>query len=557
MLKWKKLSFIDRVLTIALVLITIYRVLIAMKIPLFLQADAYYDDYLYVLYSKSLMRFQWLGNFSELTLAKGCSFSFFLIFNYIFGIPYSFGLIITFIISIVIFLKTIKRIINNKFFLFFTYVYLLFSPVMLHSENIQKVYRGGLLLSFALLVISGVIGIYTRINDSKKKSILKYVILTSLSLSYFWFLKEDSIWIMPFVLGGLFFTIIDIIKDKNNNKKRIVYTIIPLLFLFFSITIYKSINYIKYGEYTITDRNGTYFKEVVSDLLQIEDKKSNKDHWITKSMMEKAYEVSPSLSKIKKEMNLEYESEWIDEDGEIVGDIIFWVIKDAAHKSGLYDNGGKEVNNYYKKVHNELTKGFESGRLKKNDEIYVSKVVKGITKDEMTDYIELMKKSRKVLLTHEEYDLGLYEPTGQTNNIALFNELTMSQIVLPNSSEIIYSPSGKVISLCKKIVVFYKKTGLVLYYTFIVSFIIQCLDMLYSLFKKKENENKKLFLIELGLIVTCFAQFFGTTFFCRFLDDRKIYDYLSIIFPLIQILEMMGIYYIISKIKKIAKKKYL
>lgn len=556
MKKWNNLCFTDKVLIIALVFLTFFRILIAMKIPLFLQADAYYDDYLYVLYSKSLMRFQWLGNFSELTLAKGCSFSFFLLFNYIFGIPYSFALIVTYIFSIVIFLKSVKRIINNKYFLFFTYIYLLFSPVMLHSENIQKVYRGGLLISFSLLVISGVIGIYTRINDKKNTNLFKYVMLTSLSLSYFWFLKEDSIWILPFVLGGLFFTIIEIIKNKE-NKKRIVYTIIPLVFLLFSITVYKSINYIKYGEYSITDRNGTYFKEVISDLLQIEDKNSSKDHWITKNMMNKAYEVSPTLSKIKKEMDLEYKSEWIDEDEEIVGDIIYWVIKDAAYKSGIYNNGGKEVNNYYKKVHNELTNAFESKKLKRNNEIYISKVVKGITKDEIPEYLKLMKESKKVLLTHSEYDLGLYPSTGKTDNIALFNELTMSQIVLPGSNEIIYNPSTKIISLCNKIVTLYKKTGLVLYYTFIISFVIQCFDMLWALLKKKENENKKLLLIELGLFVTCFAQFFGTTFFCRFLSFRKIYDYSSIMFPLIQILEMMGVYYIVFKIKKTVKKKYL
>lgn len=556
MKKWNNLCFTDKVLIIALVFLTFFRILIAMKIPLFLQADAYYDDYLYVLYSKSLMRFQWLGNFSELTLAKGCSFSFFLLFNYIFGIPYSFALIVTYIFSIVIFLKSVKRIINNKYFLFFTYIYLLFSPVMLHSENIQKVYRGGLLISFSLLVISGVIGIYTRINDKKNTNLFKYVMLTSLSLSYFWFLKEDSIWILPFVLGGLLFTIIEIIKNKE-NKKRIVYTIIPLVFLLFSITVYKSINYIKYGEYSITDRNGTYFKEVISDLLQIEDKNSSKDHWITKNMMNKAYEVSPTLSKIKKEMDLEYKSEWIDEDEEIVGDIIYWVIKDAAYKSGIYNNGGKEVNNYYKKVHNELTNAFESKKLKRNNEIYISKVVKGITKDEIPEYLKLMKESKKVLLTHSEYDLGLYPSTGKTDNIALFNELTMSQIVLPGSNEIIYNPSTKIISLCNKIVTLYKKTGLVLYYTFIISFVIQCFDMLWALLKKKENENKKLLLIELGLFVTCFAQFFGTTFFCRFLSFRKIYDYSSIMFPLIQILEMMGVYYIVFKIKKTVKKKYL
>ena len=327
--------------------------------------------------------------------------------------------------------------------------------------------------------------------------------------------------------------------------------------MFLSINLYKSVNYIKYGEFTITDRNGTYFKEVISDLLQIEDKNSNKDHWITKKMLNDAYKVSPTLSKIKKEMDLEYNGEWIDKDGEIVGDIIYWVIKDAAFRSGIYDNGGKEVNNYYKKIHNELTDAFDSGKLKRKKEIYVSKVVKGITKEEIPDYIEMMKISKNVLLTHKEYDLGLYPSTGENDNLALFNELTMSQVYLPDVNEIIYNPSSKAIKVSELIVSVYKKTGLILYYIFIVSFIILTIDIFCSLIRKKKNDNTKLFLIELGLFVTCFAQFFGTTFFCRFLSYRKIYDYLSIIFPLIQILEMMGIYYIVSILKKKLKKKYL
>ena len=556
----KKVNKTSKILIIIALILTIFRILIQMKIPLFLQADAFYDDYLYVMYAKELMQFNWLGDFSFISLAKGASFSFFILGNYLLGIPYSLGLILTYIFSIIIFILSIKKLIKNKWFLFITYIYLLFSPVMFHAENIQKVYRGGVLLSFALLVISGIIGIYTRINDNNKKQKFFYVILTSISLSFFWFLKEDSIWILPFVLGGLFITIINILKTKDNKKtkrKKIFLVIIPLITLFLSINVYKSINYIKYGEYAVTDRNGTYFKEVISDLLLIEDENSDKNHWITKDMLEKAYNVSPSFSKIKNSMDDKY-SFWQDQDGEIVGDIIYWAMKEAANESGIYDNGGKEANNYYKKVHEELQKAFDENKLKKNNEIHLSSVVKGITKEEIPEYLKLMKDSEKVLLTHSEFDIGIYEARGSNDNIALFNELTMSQVVMPNSNKNIYKPSTYFINVSKKIVSLYQKIGYIMYYIFIITLIVFTINVVSNLFKKKINErNLSIYLIMLGLSVTCFAQFFGTTFFCRFLSFRKIYDYTSIIFPIIQILEIISIYLIISNIKKILKKKYL
>ena len=533
-----------------LLALTIFRIMIAAKVPLQLQADAMYDDFLFVKYAKSLMTFDWLGNFGYLTLAKGISFSLFLVFNYLIGIPYSISLVFIFIFSIVLFIYTIRKIISNKWFLSFLYIFLLYTPVMLHGENVQKVYRGGLLISVSLIVISCIIGLYITINN-KNKNRLFYSVLLCISLPFFWYLKEDSIWILPFLSMALLLTLIKIIKSKELVKKKLVISFLPVLVLVITSLGYKTINYIKYKEFAVTDRNGTYYKEVISDLIQIDGKNRNKDYWLTRDMLDKAYENSETLSSLREAMNRRYEI-WADDNGEIHGDIIFWVIKEAANDIGVYSNTGKETNEFYKKIYNELEEAYSNNKLKKNNDIYISKVVKGITFDELPEYFHFLIESKNALITHSQFDLGLYPSTGDKDSLAFFKEITMAKTVDKDINQNIYKLDNYFIKICKLIANIYGKLGYILYYTTIVSLIIMTVKYIHNLIKKKKDELfSSVYLITIGLFLTCFVQLFGTTYFGRFLSIRKMYDYSSIIYPLFQIVEAICIYLIVKNIKKI------
>ena len=119
---------------------------------------------------------------------------------------------------------------------------------MFHIENVQKIYRGGLIVSFALLTVASTIGMYTRRRESIK-SMLKWSILLSISLSFFYFIKEDSIWILPFVVTAIIVLVIDYIKNKKiqNIFKRIFISFLPIFILIISNITICSINYFKYG----------------------------------------------------------------------------------------------------------------------------------------------------------------------------------------------------------------------------------------------------------------------------------------------------------------------
>lgn len=547
--KIKKKIMNNKLLMSILVILTIFRIFLAMKIPLALQADAGYDDYLLINYASEMLKFNWLGDFDFLTLSKGSSFSVFIAINYILGIPYSFALIATYISSLIFFVYTLRNWIKNKMFLSLLYVFLLYSPVMFHSENAIKVYRGGLIVCFAILVVSGIMGIYANVNKNKN-CLLKYSILSVISLSFFWFIKEDSVWILPFVFGGIFLSIIKLGNKKN--YKRILAVSLPIIGLFLSINIYKTINYIKYGEYAITDRNDTYFKTIMGDLISIEDKTLDKNIWVSQKMLKKAYKYSPTLKQIEDKMDKKYENLG----GEIPGDIVFWIFKEAASESGVYSHDGKYANNFYKKVHTELESAFKSGKLKQNHEFKVSKTAKGITKKDIPNYIDWMNESKNNLINYSSNEIGIFASSGDIRRLSKFNQLTMSQIILPGIETENLKFHSYFSKIANKISDFYKLTGKCLFYLFLFEFVIYTFKIIISLFRKNsKKEETELYLIFLGIIITCFILFFGVTFFSRFLSQRKVYDYLAGMIPLLEFLEIISCYFFIKQLSLIKKIK--
>ena len=555
----KKLFKLTYILYLFLVIITLYRIHLAVSIPLYADASANLDDFMMVKYAIKMINFEWLGTFNYLTLAKSTSYSLFLAIGYFLHIPYSMFLILCYISSIVLLILALKKIINNKVVLTILYTILLYSPAMFHVENTIKIYRGGLIITFALFVIACVIGLFSN-RDEKLKKMLLWSIGLSLSLSFFWFIKEDSIWILPFVLGISIATIIWLLINKRKMSdyiKRILIILIPFVSLIFVNVLFKSLNYVCYGEYTITDRTGTYYKSFLHDLLSIKSKRID-GIWITKDTMYKAIDASKTLKKIKPQIDLMYDSSWALVKGEIKGDIIFWTIRGAMNDAGVYKDGGKKANEFYKKIHKELTKAFDDGKLKRENAFYISDVTKGITKGDIKYFKKELPKEFKVLIDYSENEIGTYNAKGQYADIVLMDYVTNSKIVWPQvaGNELynqMYNNALSSVKKANKIVSIYQKSGKIIFITSIIGIVILVIKTIIDLFKKKYT-YLPVSIIIIGLVLTIFVVVIGISWFVswfEYIKYRYMYNYSCGIIPLIQIIKVFGNYYLLYFIYKI------
>jgi len=527
----KNEKLIKKIIIFVLSILTIFRIYLSIKMPLYFQAASLYDDFLFVEYSNTLRNLHWLGLFGYKTLAKTISFSLFLNFVDLSHLPYQFVLITLYIISIIVFSISFSKLVNKKYFGYILYLVLLFSPVMFHEENVQKVYRGGLIVCTSILVLSYVIGHFCNFKDNKK--LIFYTIIGIIFLPFFYYIKEDSIWIMPFVIVGSLFTIFYIFKLKiklNYKLFKCFLVILPILSLVLCTTIYKYINYKYYGVFATVDRSDTYFKDFIHDLLLIEDANTNRTIWVSKSSFDKAASASKTLNKYYDCYNKMYGNE------EVIGDIIYWAIKDSFKSCGLYDKDGKYVNNFYKKIHLELTQAFESGKLKKNNYIYVSSVARGITgKDDIIYLKDSLINSFISTITYKENIIKVNKSTGDINNINLMKDITNSY-----SEKYDYN----IIHTENIIVNLYKNSSIFLLIASSVGFIIFIIRLII-----RKDKNYNLLIVTLGLLLSAFILHFGVTYFCMFLNTKKIYDYLCAFIPIIQVFEITFVYYLLVLLK--------
>lgn len=551
-----------------MVFATLFRIQMAMKIPLFIQEDAGYDDFLLVRYATNILNGNWLGPFSSLTLAKGASFSIFLAATSALGIPYALALILTYIGSITLFVYVFKRLISNRYFLSLLYLILLYSPVMFHIENTQKVYRGGLIVAMTIFVLASLIGLYTRRNDSKKK-LAFWAILSGIGLSFFWYLKEDCIWILPFVLGAITVTIISYLCNRKQNPKfrsRILIVLLPVIMLVLSNIAYCSINYHVYKEYTVTDRSGTYYKEVLHDLLSIEENPIP-NVWITKESVYKALAVSLTLQSVKPYIDTMYESSWALKDigtshKELLGDMFFWMFREVFEEAGYYSNDGAQINQIYKQIHQELSHAFETGQLKKNNYFYISSVGKGISKNDWSYFPKTTLHSMKMLATYSQNKTGVYEAKGDYSKIVLMSHLTNSQFVWPNVALPEEDPMMKSFyrytNLANKIVSGYQKTGILLLILGAIGILLFSIQVCWGCFHH-QFEKLEVWLIVMGMIASGIALLFGVMWFCSWFGveiDKHVYNYTGGLIPIIQIVELIGGYYLVIGTKEWIQKIY-
>ena len=431
---------------------------------------------------------------------------------------------------------------------------------MFHIENVQKIYRGGAIVVFSLLVIAAIIGIYNNKNEKIKK-IAVYSIIASISLPFFYYLKEDSIWIMPFVLGATFLAIIYIIKNKVDKKiKRILLVVLPIITLVAVKYAYCGINYLYYNEFAITDRTGTYFKEVMADIIKIDEKDEKDNIWITKKMMYKAVDSSKTLQSIRPYIDDMYENSFALVDGEFEGDMIFWTIKEAVGEAGIYAKGGKELNRFYKDIDKELDEAFKKNKLKEDTDkkIYISSIAKGFTVDELIEYYsKTTPEAIKMLITYSENETTVHNAYGNYEDIVFMDTLTNSTTVWPNEMTNFYKPHTLITKISEAIVSLYQKTGYIIAILSLIGGLIFTFKIIKDIIKKK-YEELDLFLIMLGILVDIAALLFGVEWFTSWCGGsiyRHIYNYTCGLIPLIQILEITGIYFLFREIKQFMNNK--
>ncbi|MGC4019865.1 MAG: hypothetical protein QM793_11995 [Muricomes sp.] len=554
-----------RFLFLAVVFLSIIRIILCNKIQIRFRCNEYYDDLLLFNYAQSLLSGGWLGAYSNITLVKGISYPAFIVLCHLLSLPYTTGLALLNIGSALTLVRAISPRLKNIYAKYCLYILLIFSPTGFSAYITQRTYRMAVIPYAVLLTLSCFAGIYFRRNSSLRKWI-PWTLGAGISLSFFWYIREDSIWILPTLSVILLLTLLYYVKQHCTIQellKRTVVLLIPFFILGMTTLFISGMNYKHYGIFAVNDRTGTEFGALMSNLYKIEDKNAPADCWVSKAQLQDAIDVSPSLASVKDSLYTSFNAWGWNTGKEIPGDLVAWAIRSGVQDAGYYKDA-VTTNDFYRQINHELEEAFQNQTLTEDSSIHFTSQSKGIS---MSEVPGLMVKSLRIF-----YGIGKYNATGLKSEPFALGSLTdirecevlfgnLAYYSLPDETSdvidtqlvtaedpiksVLYSPIrvGNAITAC------YTKLAVPVNIVAGLSYILLCIYLFLNV-RRKKDQKKMLEYVDLWLAITGFGLSAlvlvgGVVFFTSWFPPEQeafIYFYSAGSYPLIQAAKYLALY---------------
>lgn len=349
--------------------------------PVFAIGGAVHDDQLFVDLAHYLA-FDWLGPFTQFTLAKGMFYPLFILATFFLGIPLKFAEHAAYLAACGFAAWLVVRVSGNRWLGFLLFTVLAFNPV-LWTPNLARVIREGVYvpLSLALLMLAAAALLLRGPQATSPRRYLAILIVLGIIGADFWLTREEGIWIAPALLLILLYAAVREWLDWRRHPSQTPLLRRVLSFagaiavpaaVFVMVTgAVAGINYWRYGLFTTGEFHLASFKRAYGALSRIEHDEWRRYVVFPKDARARAYAVSPAARELEPFFERQGGEGWrkmgcesmkLTRCPEIPAAWFVWAFREAVAAAGHY-RSGDEVLAYYERLAAEIDAACDDGRI--------------------------------------------------------------------------------------------------------------------------------------------------------------------------------------------------
>lgn len=307
--------------------------------PLYIKG-AEHDDALYAREAINIIKGRWLGEYNDRILSKGVTAVLFIVGAYKLGISYLIAQQILYFLACVSIIHMLKHVIQKKGVLLLCYIILLFNPIS-YSDAFSYVYRDGVYTALTLFLISFSFQIFFHYKGEIKK-VIGYSIAFGITLAAIYLCREETAYLLPYLMIAMGIIIGFIIGDKNCDKKKqrvIAILGIPIGLVLLYVVIIASINYQHYGRFITNDFTSKDFKDAYGALTRIEQENYIKRVPLNEESRKKLYQLSPKFKELQSYLEGEEGAIHKNKDTKDYQEgFLYWAIREGVYELGYYKN---------------------------------------------------------------------------------------------------------------------------------------------------------------------------------------------------------------------------
>lgn len=336
--------------------------------PVYAIGPAAHDDRLFLLMAESLIKGEWLGAYTQMTLAKGPFYSMWIAALYWIGIPLGLGVQAAYAGACALFTRALRPAIGSGAVLFLIYAFLLWNPMSYEGPTLCRIIRQQIYTPLELAVFAGLIALYCRREETFRRQ-WPWAMLAGLAFGCFWLTREESIWLIPSMVllagGALYWAC----RGSRPLGRTMIQSLglaafcaaLPVLLVCWQ-------NHRHYGWFGTVEFRAAEFNDAYGAMVRVKIDPVLPLVPVTRQAREAMYEVSPAFATLRPWLDGEIGTNWAEkemypaEDRQIRSGWLMWALRDCVVAAG-HGHSAREALDFYRRMADEINRACEDGKL--------------------------------------------------------------------------------------------------------------------------------------------------------------------------------------------------
>lgn len=330
-----------------------------------------HDDALYVRLASAVLRGNWLGDYNQMTLAKGPMYPLWIAGVFLTGLPLLTAQHLLYAAMCALLVLALRPVIAAVWLRFALFAVLLFNPMTYETVIHSRVIRLGIYPAAVLGILAGLIALHTR----RKEPICRlagWALLLGLSLPFFWLTREEGIWILPFALPLWTYTLWTIWCEEGGRAlPKMAFLLSPALLWAGGILLVCQLNNHYYGVAATVEFKVRAFQDAYGALTRVQPAHPKPFVPVTKEARALIYAVSPAFAELRPQLEGALGEAWATPSAllthepasnrEIAGGWFMWALRDSVAPG--HCKSGADAMAFYEKLAREVNDACDRGRL--------------------------------------------------------------------------------------------------------------------------------------------------------------------------------------------------
>ena len=353
-------------------LITAFKLWLTRAQPVYAIGPAAHDDRLFLLLAESLIRGEWLGAYTHMTLVKGPFYSMWVAALFGLGIPLGLGMQAAYAGACGLLVRAFRPAIRSGVALLLIYLFLLWNPMSFEGPTLGRVIRQQIYTPLELGLFAGLIALFARRSQGWRRQ-LPWAALAGFSFGCFWLTREESVWIIPSVallVGGAVFWAFRSLRGDGQRMLKSISVAVGCSLLPIGLVALQ--NYREYHWFGASEFRSSEFKDAYGAMMRVKVGPELPYVPVTRQAREAMYAVSPTFALLQPYFEGEYGTGWAEasfgmtklpaEERQIGTGWLIWALRDSVAAAGYHHNAHGALE-FYRRMAAEINQACDDERL--------------------------------------------------------------------------------------------------------------------------------------------------------------------------------------------------